>query len=69
MQVVRGFYLMSWVQSLGDQRQAKLEEIMELMADKIIDPFNGKSFDLSQAAEAVQEAQKQARGGKILLKG
>ena len=42
---------------------------MGLMADKIIDPHNGKSFDLSHAAEAVQEAQKEARGGKVFLKG
>ena len=68
-QVARGFLLTPWVQSLGDRRLAKLEEIMTLMADKVIDPHNGKSFDLSQAAEAVQEAQKEARGGKVFLKG
>ena len=68
-QVARGFLLTPWVQSLGDRRLAKLEEIMNLMADKVIDPLNGKSFDLSQAAEAVREAQKEARGGKVFLKG
>ena len=68
-QVARGFGLGSWVQSLGDRKQAVLEEIMGMVADKVIDPLIGKSYDLTQVAEAVKEAQRQGRGGKVLLKG
>ena len=46
-----------------------LEEIMGMVADKVIDPLIGKSYDLTQVAEAVKEAQRQGRGGKVLLKG
>ena len=68
-QVAKGFLLTPWVQSLGDRKQAVLDEIMGMMADKVINPLNGKSFDLTQFAEAVKEAQRQGRGGKVFLKG
>lgn len=46
-----------------------LDEVAELMASGKVVPFAGKSFPLESAAEAVQEAVKSARGGKVLLKG
>ena len=69
MQVARGFILTPWVKGLGDRKQAKLEEILGLMVDKVIDPLNGKSFDITEAAKAVQEARREARGGKVFIKG
>ena len=36
---------------------------------EVIQPFSGKSFPLEQAEQAVEEARKPARGGKVFLTG
>ena len=46
-----------------------LDEVMGMMADRIDGPPSGKTFEISQAAEAVREAQRQGRGGRVLLTG
>ena len=69
LQIVAGYSVEAWMDGLGDRRQAKLEELMDLFGQKVLEPFNGKIFDLAQAADAVQEAQKPARSGKVLLTG
>ena len=44
-------------------------EVMQLLADHVIVPFAGEKFPLEKAQEAMGEAQKAARGGKVLLEG
>ena len=69
-QVVTGFHLGQWKASMPRERfQELIDEVMGLIVSGKVVPFSGKSFPLEKAAEAVQEANKQARGGKVFLKG
>lgn len=68
VQAVTGFHLRKWQAAVGYQLFHKyLEEVIDLLAKGTITTFNGKSFPLVSAAEAVQEAVKAARGGKVFL--
>ena len=40
-----------------------------MLADRIDGPLSGRSFDITQAAEAVQEAQRRGRSGRVFLTG
>jgi len=42
--------------------------VTKLMRADILDSVVGRSFPLDQIAEAVREAEKTARGGKVLLR-
>ena len=67
--MVTGFHLGAWKDSLGNEKfREQLQEVIDMLVDGKVTPFNGKSFPLESAADAVVEAQKQARGGKVFLK-
>jgi NADPH:quinone reductase-like Zn-dependent oxidoreductase len=67
---VKGFWLIPYIDSLGKEERAKfMQEVMQLLADKVIVPYAGQKFPLEEAAAAMAEAQKPARGGKVLLEG
>lgn len=51
----------------AEEKVTVLSDIMQLMADKVIRPYIGKVFKLSEAAAAVRESCKAARGGKVFL--
>ena len=67
---IKGFWLTPWMESksLEDQKEV-IDEVMSLLADKVITPYSGEKFPLEQAAEAVVAAQQPARGGKVFLEG
>lgn len=68
VQAVSGFHLGHWKDALANETFHKyLEEVIDLLTKGTVTTFNGKSFPLASAAEAVQEAAKAARGGKVFL--
>ena len=70
MQIVTGFALGIWKDTLSREKfHELLEEVIDLLVKQKLTPFSGKSYPLESAAEAVVEAGKTARGGKVLLTG
>ena len=69
-QVVTGFYLSGWRADVGPEEWAKrVDEVIQMLVDNTISPLAGKSFPLEKASEAVIEATKRARGGKVFITG
>ncbi|CAL8467965.1 g7503 [Coccomyxa elongata] len=66
---VTGFWMVKWVEQLGEARDEKLKDVMDLLEQGVIVPFSGKKFPLEQANEAIAESWKEARGGKVFLEG
>lgn len=54
---------------MGDRREEVLHETMDLMVRGVLEPHTGKKFALEDVKEAVVEATKPGRGGKVLLEG
>lgn len=50
-----------------ETRDAFFARVMDLLEKKIIVPFSGRKFPLSQVKEAVEASGQVGRGGKILL--
>lgn len=66
--VIEGFWLNVWVGSLTPERKQQVfAEIVSFMADGSLTPHTGTAFALKDVAAAVDEAQKPARGGKVVL--
>jgi NADPH:quinone reductase-like Zn-dependent oxidoreductase len=67
---IKGFWLIPYINGLGkEERVTYMQEVMQLLADKVIVPYAGEKFPLEKAEAAMAEAQKAARGGKVLLEG
>lgn len=66
---IKGFWLNVWLASVGDRREEVLHETMDLMVRGVLEPHTGKKFALEDVKEAVVEATKPGRGGKVLLEG
>ena len=67
---VRGFWLVTWVGAMTpEDREEALAAVMGYLADGTLSPYHGKRFPLSQVREAIAEATRDARGGKVLLEG
>ncbi|EIE20823.1 NAD(P)-binding protein [Coccomyxa subellipsoidea C-169] len=66
---VTGFWMVTWLEQLGDAKAEKLGEVMDLFARGIIVPTSGKKFPLEQANEAIAESWKVAKEGKVFLEG
>ncbi|KAG7666616.1 hypothetical protein Ndes2526B_g04912 [Nannochloris sp. 'desiccata'] len=67
---IRGFWLIPYIDGLGkEERATYMQEVMQLLADQVIVPYAGEKYPLDKAEEAMAEAQKAARGGKVLLEG
>ncbi|KAK9846137.1 hypothetical protein WJX84_004905 [Apatococcus fuscideae] len=64
---VTGFLLGVWLGSLGTLKQAVLNEVMTMLADKVIEPLSGDVYPLKDVAKAVMDSQKAGRGGKLFL--
>lgn len=69
-QTVSGFTLPHWKQSIGNETwQQRLSEVLDLLAKGIVTTYNGKTYQLEDVKDAIVEAQRPARGGKVFLKG
>ena len=62
---IRGFWLNKWLEKKNVAEV--FGELIQLLAEKVIVPYNGEKFELSQIKEALSNALKLARGGKTLL--
>ena len=65
---VEGFWLSRWMQEQGLLGKLKLvRQITRLMLSGVLVSEVGETYPLDQIAEAVKQAEKPARGGKVLL--
>lgn len=70
LKTVSGFTLPHWKQSIGNETwQQRLSEVLDLLAKGIVTTYNGKTYQLEDVKDAIVEAQRPARGGKVFLKG
>lgn len=68
--VLRGFWLIPYMASKTKEAQKEvIDEVLTLLADKVITPYSGEKFALEDAAEAVIASIAPARGGKVFLEG
>jgi NADPH:quinone reductase-like Zn-dependent oxidoreductase len=66
---IEGFWLSEWVQQQGIWTMLSLfSQITALMREGTLATEKGTVYPLDQVAEAVREAEKPARGGKVLLR-
>lgn len=66
--VLRGFIIYEWIEEQAD-KGAVLDQVMKLLADKIIVPYSGKAYPLSEFKEAITKSTEAARGAKLFLEG
>lgn len=63
---VSWWYLPNYV--LTAEKRAHLsEKVLKLLEQKVITPLAGKKFPLEDFLEAIEESEKEGRGGKVLL--
>jgi NADPH:quinone reductase-like Zn-dependent oxidoreductase len=66
---IEGFWLSEWVQKQGPLTMLSLfSQITALMREGVLATEAGQAFPLEQVADAVREAERPARGGKVLLR-
>ena len=66
---VEGFWLSRWMQAQGLLGKLKLvRQITKLMLAGVLVSEVGETYELEQIADAVRQAEKTGRGGKVLLK-
>jgi NADPH:quinone reductase-like Zn-dependent oxidoreductase len=66
---IEGFWLSEWVQKQGILSMLSLfSQITSLLREGVLATEAGTTFPLDQVADAVREAEKPARGGKVLLR-
>lgn len=67
--VLKGFWLIPYMAGKSKEAQTEIiDEVLTLLADKVITPYSGEKFALEEAAAAVG-ALRPARGGKVFLEG
>jgi len=67
---VRGFWLTSWIQRAGPEKQrACIQAVLTHMAKGEIVPPVEATYDLNDVTAAVQHAERPGRHGKVLLVG
>eukprot|EP00611_Tribonema_gayanum_P011811 TRINITY_DN2218_c0_g2_i1.p4 TRINITY_DN2218_c0_g2~~TRINITY_DN2218_c0_g2_i1.p4 ORF type:complete len:106 (+),score=41.68 TRINITY_DN2218_c0_g2_i1:782-1099(+) len=67
---VRGFWINNYVAAMGAaEKEELINDVVKLLADGVMraDKDVGKVFRLEDAAAAVRESSKPARGGKVFL--
>ncbi|KAK9865601.1 hypothetical protein WJX84_007390 [Apatococcus fuscideae] len=65
--IITNFLIYAWVEQ--PHKQEVLQETMDLLVKKVLDPYTGKKYPLREAKAAVKASLDTARGGKILLEG
>ena len=69
-QVVTGFALNVWIQTLEqEERQKAFRAVLDLMAQGVMKTQEGPVYPLDQVKEALEASVKPARGAKIFLEG
>jgi trans-2-enoyl-CoA reductase len=65
---IKGWWLAHYMKNKSsEEKKAIGKELLDLMQQGLLKPFIGKKFPLDQVKEAIAEATKDARGGKVLL--
>jgi NADPH:quinone reductase-like Zn-dependent oxidoreductase len=67
---VSGFWLTPYSKNMSKADRAKtIETVMQLIADKVLQPgsFAGTTYPLAEFAQAIAESNKPGRGGKVFL--
>jgi hypothetical protein len=66
---IEGFWLARWVLTQGLVAKLRLvRRIANLIREGVLSSEVGQSYRLDQIADAVREAEKVGRGGKVLLR-
>lgn len=70
--LLRGVQLSFWqlpkyIRSAPAKHAHAAAEVMKLLEEKVITPLSGKKFPLEDFLAAIEESEKQSRGGKVLL--
>ncbi len=67
--VLRGFALYIYYAQLSDaQKAAMWDRIWGLFRAGVFQPYVGKVYPLEQLGDAMVESQRDARGGKVLVR-
>ena len=61
-------WILSDYWSVEERRNEFVEEIWKLLESKVLEPYTGAVFDLSDFKFAIQKSEEVGRGGKVLLK-
>lgn len=66
---IEGFWLSEWVQTRGPLGMLSLfSQIQSLMREGVLATEPGSAYPMDRIADAVREAEKPGRGGKVLLR-
>ncbi|MBY0231783.1 MAG: zinc-dependent alcohol dehydrogenase family protein [Gemmataceae bacterium] len=66
---IEGFWLSEWVQTRGPLAMLSLfGQIDALMREGVLATETGTAYPMAQVADAVREAEKPGRGGKVMLR-
>ena len=68
----RKVHVTGWVLSeywgVEEKRNECVKEVWKLLESKVLEPYTGAVFDLSDFKLAIQKSEEVGRGGKVLLK-
>ena len=67
----REVHVTGWILSnywgIEERRKEFIEEVWKLLDSKVLVPYTGAKFDISDFKVAIQKSEEVARGGKVLL--
>lgn len=63
---VKGWFIFNYISKQGKKNHV-CGEVMKLFEEKVITPAVGKKFPLEDFLAAIEESEKESRGGKVLL--
>ena len=61
-------WILSDYWSVEERRNELVKEVWKLLESKVLEPYTGAVFDLSDFKLAIQKSEEVGRGGKVLLK-
>ena len=61
-------WILSDYWSVEERRNELVKEVWKLLESKVLEPYTGAVFDLSDFKLAIQKSEEIGRGGKVLLK-
>ena len=61
-------WILSDYWSVEERRNELVKEVWKLLESKVLEPYTGAVFDLSDFKFAIQKSEEVGRGGKVLLK-
>jgi NADPH:quinone reductase-like Zn-dependent oxidoreductase len=67
----RQVHVAGWILSnywgIEEKRKEFIDEVWKLLESKVLQPYAGEKFDLSNFKVAIQKSEEVARGGKVFL--